>query len=148
MQVLSFKSKSGSILVPVGLVAQITGREGYNTRTHDLPFIRSQIRWREFEVPMVFASEMLDADVGADDSFTRSVILWPMKGCKNTELFALSSLDSPKVIEIGEDTVATDIAELEGQTNLVNNKFTMGLVKLDNQTGIIPDLMHLAGKIF
>ncbi len=148
MQVLSLGTCAGSLLVPVGVVAQIAGSEERISQAHELPFIRNQIQWREYSMPLVYSSEMLGAGVGSDDACKRSVIFWPMKGCGHTELFALTSLDSPKVLNLDEDVAAVRVDTGEGAYSLYNSRYVLGLVRLEDKPGIIPNLKYLAETIF
>jgi len=148
MQVLSLETRAGLLLIPVSMVAQITSRARQSTLDHELPFIRNFIQWREYDIPLIFSSEMLGAQQGMDDSYLRSVVLWPMDGGEKTDLFALSSLDSPRVIEIEDDTRLAP-AEVRDEFNENgDSSFTLGLIQLGDKLGIIPDLKHLSEQTF
>jgi hypothetical protein len=148
MQVLSLDTHAGLILVPVSIVAQITSRTRQSALDHELPFVRNSVQWREYNVPLAFSSEMLGAVQGTDDSYLRSVVLWPMKGGAKTDLFALSSLDSPRVMDIGDDVVAApvEISDLFSEDR--DQGFTLGFIQLGDRLGIIPDLKRLSEKLF
>ena len=149
MQVLSLKTTIGSLLVPVSMVAQILSRGDMNEYGHDENFVRHSIGWREYEIPLLYSSEMLGAVNGSDVEFERSVILWPLQGAEKTDLFSLTSLDSPKVVNV-ENNLST-IKASDDITALCENgelKNYLGLISLENTLGIIPDLMGISKKIF
>ncbi len=148
MQVLSLETHVGLILVPVRIVAQITSRASQSVLDHELSFVRNSIQWREYNVPLVFSSEMLGAVHGTDDTYIRSVVLWPMKGATKTDLFALSSLDSPRVIDIEDDTVAAPIEVGDIFNENSDQGFTLGFIQIGDRLGMIPDLKRLSEKIF
>ncbi len=148
MQVLSLDTQSGLLLIPVSMVAQITSRTEESSLAHDLTFIRSSIRWREYQIPLLFSSEVLGANQGADDAYLRSVALWPMKGSKITDLFALSSLDSPRVVSI-ESEVSSAPIEIHDEFNEHgDSSFVLGIIELGEKLGIIPDLKSLSEEVF
>ncbi len=170
MQVLTLKAQPRNLLVPVSMVAQILGHEKEDLYAHSLPFINSCIQWREFRVPLVYASHMLGAPPGSDRNYERAVVLWPMEGTRNTDLFALTSMDSPKVVTIGEESGRSDVVfrlgeqvhgnvviiggesgrsdapEEAGRT--VGSDYVLGGAKLEGAEGLIPDLSALARDIF
>jgi chemotaxis signal transduction protein len=148
MQVLSLDTHAGLLLVPVSIVAQITSRDRQSAFEHELPFVRSAVQWREYNVPLVFSSEMLGVVQGMDDSYRRSVVLWPMKGGAKTDLFALTSLDSPRVIEIEDDAVAAPVEVGEVFKENSDLGYTLGFIQVGDRLGIIPDLKQLSEKLF
>ena len=148
MQVLSLDTHFGLILVPVSIVAQITSRGRQSDLDYELSFIRNSIQWREYDIPLVFSSEMLGAEKGGDDAYLRSVILWPMRGGDKTDLFALSSLDSPRVIGIEDDAGIAPVEIGDEFNENSDPEFTLGFIQLGDRLGIIPDLKRLSEKIF
>jgi len=148
MQVLSLEAHAGLLLIPVSMVAQITSRARQSVLDHELPFIRNSIQWREYDIPLVFSSEMLGAQQGMDDSYLRSVVLWPMNGAGKTDLFALSSLDSPRVIEIEDDTSIAPVEVHDEFNEDGDSSLTLGLIQLGDKLGIIPDLKYLSELTF
>lgn len=144
MQVLALDTAFGSILVPVGTVAQIVNRSSEEPMEHPLPFVRTKMRWQGLDIPVVYSSEMLGGTDGSDADFMRAVVLWPMKGSAPTELFALSSQHSPNVLELDESTAA-DMSrkEMDG-----DGSFVLSCINLGDGTGIIADLNLISRKIF
>ena len=153
MQVLSLGTQLGSLIIPVGMVAQIVSRvDGDNgvqaNRDGNLSFAREMIGWRDMQVPLIMSSEMLGMAEGADNAFTRAVVVWPMKDTSKTNLFALSSLNSPQVITLNDDAVRAQFVPSPGmcQNNQVN--YALSYAQLENQIGIIPDLKKLSKDLF
>jgi hypothetical protein len=147
MQVLSLETKAGALLVPVSMVAQILSRSEPAEFSHSLPFIRSSVQWREYSVPLVYSSELLGEMQGSDEDYRRGVVFWPLKGTGATDLFALTSLESPKVITIASDTTLTS-SQGEKLPSGISSDFIIGGLEAEGQTGYIPDLKHLAASIF
>ena len=144
MQVLALDTAFGSILLPVSTVAQIINRSGEQPLDHALPFVRTKVRWQGLDVPLVYSSEMLGGEDGSDADFARAVVLWPMRGSAPTDLFALSSRNSPNVVELGEDSTA----DLPRSTINGDDSYTLGCIVLGSGTGIIPDLKLISRRIF
>lgn len=164
MQVLSLLTANGPLLIPVGMVAQIVSHGEHSAFTHQLSFVRHSIQWRELNIPLVFSSEMLGSNPDTDDSYIRSVILWPMKGTKNNDLFALTSLDSPKVLIVEDKDIALESEKKLNNENLLEvesdeediefdhdepaNAYTLGVIRLGEVAGYIPNLKTLSEKLF
>ena len=146
MQVLTLKAQPRNLLVPVSMVAQILGHEKEEVYAHSLPFVSSSIQWREFRVPLVYSSHMLGAAPGSDRNFERAVVLWPMEGTRNTDLFALTSMDSPRVVTIGDGSGQSEVLEEAGR--LADSGYVLGGAELEGAEGVIPDLSALARDIF
>jgi hypothetical protein len=147
MQVLSLDTSAGALLIPVSMIAQILSRSGQAEFSHSLPFIRRSVQWREYRVPLVYSSELLGAEHGSDEIYLRGVVLWPLKGTGATDLFALTSLESPKVITIASDTVL-DNSDDEISPSQGARDFIIGGLQAEGQKGYIPDLKLLASSIF
>ena len=140
MQVVTLKMSSGHLLVPVSIVAQIIGSSGLSAYDGRLPSVRNAITWRDYRIPLVFSSELCGAPEGSDEDFERSVVLWPMKGAGATDMIALSSQNSPRVVNITPDSGMGDQA--------VYGDFSLGTVSVEGGLGIIPDLEKLSNTIY
>lgn len=147
MQVLALDYQSGFILVPVSMVAQIVSHSNTKEYSCDLKFLSTSVNWREMEIPLVNSSEMLGADSGADKASRRAVILWPMKGCKPADLFALTSTGSPQVV-----TISAENKRISLENGIVKSesakKFTLDCLDIEGKPGIIPDLKLLSTLIY
>ena len=140
MQVVVLKIDAGHLLVPVSIVAQITSSSDPTPYQGNLPFVRNTIAWRDFRVPVVNSSELCGAPAGADDAFERTVVLWPMQGAGATDMFGLTSQNSPRVVNI-----PTDSAQAEAP---VNSDYVLGAVSVEGGLGIIPDLEKISRNLF
>ncbi len=146
MQVLEISSARGAIFVPVSMVAQIMGSESEQLWNSKLSFVDSAIIWREYSLPLIHSSGLLGSTSDSSDAYERAVILWPMKGSKSTDLFALTSLDSPRVLNVDERLQSL---QNESQQALVaSNEFLLDAVEIDGVSGFIPDLDTLSSYLF
>ncbi len=153
MQVLSLGTKTGSLLIPLPMVAQIVSRSIHTPYDHNCPFVRESIIWREMSLPLVYCSEMLGEESGADENYIQSVVIWPMKGTEATDLISLTSLVAPHVLNINEDISFIENQPESDDADNADDKdskyqFRLGMIQLENQLGIIPDLKLLSDNIF
>ncbi len=139
MQVLALPASGFQILVPVNMVAQIVGMLPVSTADMEFRSLSGQIRWREYTVPLLKSSELLTGIPGADTNYQRIVILWPIKNTANDAFIALTSLGAPKVIDITDQPVAETAIELT---------YTLGLIELDSELGVIPDIGALCRDMY
>jgi len=147
MQVLALDYQSGFVLVPVSMVAQIVSRLSTKEYSSDLNFLSTSVNWREMDIPLVNSSELLGAETGADSAAQRAIVLWPMKGCKPTDLFALTSIGSPQVVSITADNkrLSPDSGAIKSESAKM---FAMDCLDIDGKPGVIPDLKLLSTLIF
>ena len=149
MQVLSLETGLGMVLVPVGMVAQVVSQTNrIDSSISKLDFVRGSIGWRDMEVPLVMSSELLGMKKGVDEGFERAVILWPMQGTNNTNLFALTSYQSPQVITLTEENKSVDFTPDVGLCEGGKINYSLGVVELSTGIGIIPDLKGLSKDLF
>jgi len=140
MQVVMLKMDAGHLLVPVSIVAQITSSSALAPYQGNLPFVRNSIAWRDYRVPVVNSSEMCGAAAGADDAFERTVVLWPMRGAGASDLFGLTSQNSPRVVNIPADSAQAELP--------VTSEYVLGAVSVEGGLGIIPDLEKISRNLF
>ena len=140
MQVVTLKVDSGHLLVPVSIVAQITSSAELTPYEGNLPFVRNAITWRNFRVPLVNSSELCGAPAGADDEFERAVVLWPMQGAKASDMIGLTSQNSPRVINVSDDSVQAESS--------IDSDYVLGAVSIEGGLGIIPDLEKISRNLF
>lgn len=146
MQILTVQAQQGYILIPVSMVAQIVSKSEHVPISHSSGFIHNAIAWREYRIPLINSSEMLGAIQGSDEEYDRAVIVWPMKGSRSVDLFAFTSLESPRVITIDEK-----IGKLEIDTDSVNKEsleLVLQILDIDSKAGFIPDLKQLSKLVF
>ena len=143
MQALIVDNPQGAVLIPVSLVAQIVSHEQIQPTVRQVPFLLGEIPWREFHVPVISGCRILGGTAAQDDEFQRAVILWPMKGGKTTDFFAIASHDAPRVVNI-EHQAFTD----SGRADAFDAKYCMGCVELPDGIAVIPNLTQVADEIF
>jgi chemotaxis signal transduction protein len=146
MQVLTVQAQQGYILIPVSMVAQIVSKSEDVSSSHSSGYIRSTIVWREYRIPLINSSEMLGANQGSDEEYDRAVILWPMKGSRSVDLFAFTSLESPRVI-----TIDKNIEKLEIDTTSISKQsieLVLQILDIDGKAGFIPNLKKLSKLAF
>lgn len=131
------------MLIPVSLVAQIVSKEQLQPTVRNVPFLLGEIPWREFQVPIVSGSAITGGLARADEAFQRSVILWPMKGGKTTDFFAVSSHDAPKVVNVEPDT-----ADATGELAIGDKNLVLGAATTMGSVAAIPDLNRISSLIF
>ena len=134
------KLDSGHLLVPVGIVAQITSSTELAPDQGSLPFARNSITCRNVQVPVVQSSELCGAPVGADDAFERTVVVWPMQGAGATGMIGLTSQNSPRVVNIPADSAQSELP--------IASDYVLGAVSVEGGLGIIPDLEKISRNLF
>jgi hypothetical protein len=139
MQVLALQAAGFQVLVPVNMVAQIVGTVPVSTSDMEFPALAGQFRWREYTVPLLKSSELMSHLAGADDDYQRIVILWPIKSTTNEDFLALTSLDSPKVIEISDQQATDELSEMD---------YILGAVQLEGDPGVIPDIGRICTELY
>ena len=142
MKVLSLDTRAGSLLVPVSMVAQVLASSNRRPYDHRQPYVSYEINWREYAMPLINSSEALGAATIADESYSRAVVLWPLKGCRQTDFFAFTSTQAPKII------VVDDSAKLLPSTMQKEIRYAAGVIQVESRLGIIPDLKNLAQDLF
>ena len=143
MQALIVDNPKGAILIPVSLVAQIISREQMQPTVRQVPFLLGELPWREFHVPVISGCSVLGGDTADDKAFQRAVILWPMKGGKTTDFFAITSHDAPRVVNIENQPFSdADVAAA------FDARYCMGCVDLPDGLAAIPDLNRIADEVF
>ncbi len=147
MQVLNLTIKPGNVLIPVSMVAQIIGREGFADFDGTLPCVRNSIAWRDYTIPLV-DSQALWGDGEGGEFIARSVVLWPMKGSGPGDMIALSSLESPRVLNIASDSVILNSEKEQGEKQGGEQDYILGRMRVESGMGIIPDLIKLSASIY
>lgn len=146
MQVLSITSTRGGLFIPLSIVAQVIRNSEGRDWDSELDFVESTVNWRDYSVPLVKSSELLGAGINADRNYNRAVVLWPMKSGGKTDLFALTSLDSPRVLTIDSSLESIKTAE---DLELVNhNPYLLDAVEIDGIRGFIPNLDTISSHLF
>ena len=148
MQVLALESIVGNILVPVSMVAQIVSRSLTKPFQSYADFVSSSIDWRDIEIPLIYSSEMLGAESGADAEFERAVVLWPMKGRQAADLFALTSMGSPHVVSIDEDTKRMEDNGSSVISNESAREYVLDYLQIEGHPAVIPDLRLISNLVF
>ena len=148
MQALTLDTLFGQLLIPISMVAQIASRSEHKDIERSLSFVNSSISWREYNIPLVSSSEMLGAERGADDNYDRAVILWPIQGAENQDLFALTSLESPKIINISNQIKSNEQQGRELITDDTARQFILDFPDIDGHVCFIPDLSLISKLIF
>ncbi len=139
MQVLTLQAAGFQILIPVSMVAQIVGSVPVSTSDIEFPALAGHISWREYTVPLLKSSELMAHLAGADDDYQRIVILWPMKSTANDAFLALTSLDSPRVIDISDQQATDEGSEMD---------YMLGAVQLEGDPGVIPDIGQICRDLY
>ena len=147
MQVLSFEVEPGNLLVPISMVAQIIRRSELQEYHHKLPIVRQSLNWREKQIPLVNSSELLGSAMDSDKQYQRAVVLWPMQGTKPTDVFALTSLNSPRIEVIDSSVGSINRADMVAH-GLTYGHFTLGVFSFQDRMSFIVDLAKLATVIY
>ena len=142
MKVLSLDTRVGSLLIPVSMVAQVLVSSNSRPFEHRQSFVNHEINWREYTMPLINSSEALGALKIVDEDHSRAVVLWPLKGFKQTDFLAFTSTEAPKIVVLDESVQALPA------TNLKEIRYASGVVQIGSRLGIIPDLKHLAQDVF
>ena len=142
MQVLALDTRVGLLLIPVSMVAQILASANQRPLDHRQSYVSNEISWREYSMPLINSSQALGATSLSNENYSRAVVLWPLKGYKKNDFFAFSSEKAPRVIVIEEGT------KLLPATMLKEIRYAKGIIEVENQLGIIPDLNTLTQDIF
>jgi chemotaxis signal transduction protein len=137
MQVLAVKASGFQLLLPVNMVAQITGKLPVQPGNLGIPGAAGLIQWREFNLPLFRTSELFGGKESDDDSYERVVVLWPMKSAGTHSFIALTSLGPPRVVDVSGLPAADDDAEMP---------WALGYVNLADGLGVIPDIDALASE--
>jgi len=93
-------------------------------------------------MPLINSSEALGAAPVHDESYSRAVVLWPLKGFKKNEFFAFSSIKAPEIVAIDEQV------KVLPSTMLKEIRYAAGVIEIDSRLGIVPDLKSLAQDVF
>ena len=148
MQVLTLQFKAGNILIPISMVAQIVSRSAIKPFHCRADFVSSKIIWRGIEIPLVYSSKMLGAESGSDTEFERVVVLWPMKGNQAEDLFALTSIGSPHVVNIDSDVERLENHELSIVSKESSRKYVLDYLQVEGKPSVVPDLRLISNLIF
>ena len=148
MQVLALDTAVGSLLIPTGMVAQIVSRSELKSNDIDLPFVHGSIEWRDRQIPLVMSSKMLGMKSNEDENYAQAVILWPLSGSAKTDLFALTSFQPPHIMTLSENLSAGEYASKLDIRADDFERYSLGLVELENGIGIIPNLKALSSDLF
>lgn len=137
MQVLTVMAKGFQLLLPVNMVAQITGPVPVKPSTLDIPGTQGMIQWREYSLPLFRTSELMGGLPQDDDQYERIVVLWPMRSAGNRSFIGLTSLGPPRVMDASELPPAEEDAEMP---------WALGYVSLPDGLGVVADIDSLAQR--
>ena len=139
MQALAIPLGAFDMLIPVNMVAQITGVTDVSASELSMPNIEGNIQWRDYQVPLIRAGELISGVSGIDDGYKRIVVLWPMKTADKKSFMAFVSKSAPKVVDI----VSQSAPEHHPEFNYV-----LGYVDLMGGLAVIPDIERISTQLF
>ena len=67
-------------------------------------------------------------------------MLWPMQGAKASDMIGLTSQNSPRVVNVPDDSVQAE--------NPIDSDYVLGAVSIEGGLGIIPDLEKISRNLF
>ena len=137
MQVLTVLATGFQVLLPVNMVAQITGPVPVKPSDLNIPGAEGSIQWREYSLPLFRTSELMGGLPQDDDQYERVVVLWPMRSAGNRSFVALTSLGPPRVMDVSELPAAEEDAEMP---------WALGYVSLPDGLGVVADIDALAQR--
>ncbi len=148
-QVIALQMKLGTLLIPLGMVAEVVGDLQIQPPAHASAnahaWLDGEIRWRGVNVPVVNPARAFGGAPTTDSPCTGAVILWPMKDGEANQFFALASCATPTLLEIEGGLSAPQSNASNADAPLDN---LLGCVQLEHGRGMIPDLSKLARQIF
>lgn len=137
MQVLTVSARGFQLLLPVNMVAQITGPVPVVPGSLDIPGCAGTIQWREYSAPLFRTSELMGGGAADDNGYERIVVIWPMRSAGNHSFIALTSLGPPRVIDVSELPAADEDADMP---------WALSYVTLPDGLGVVADIDALARK--
>ncbi len=135
MQVLTVTAAGFQLLLPVNMVAQITGRMQPDPVGPPMTGVCGMVQWREFRLPLFRTSELFGGKAEDDENYERIVVLWPMKSAGRESFIGLTSLGPPRVVDVTDLPAAREDAGMP---------WSLGYVDLADGLGVIPDIDALA----
>ena len=93
-------------------------------------------------MPLINSSLLFGATPSDDETFSTAVALWPLKGFETDDFFAFTSISSPR-IRVMDETI-----RMLPSSKVEEVHYASGLVEVNNQLGIIPDLKAVLRDIF